>query len=234
MYRTSSHNYQSSKSCRVSHCHRTVHCGDSLTLLKDPSLSFAGSLIFSPPDIAEVFAQFNSILKYKTFFNQALELASHKLVKNDFLVAIFTPRYWTEDNKLHFIDKATWLISKASSLGFHLLQSKVVLNDNPTRKSTHYCNYSNLIIMQKQNNSYTNIPEFLTDVIDPQREKSWVKGFYLDVISDVMQFFVTNGVTSMFDPFCGTGSSLKAANDFGIDSVGIDIVEDYVEKARSH
>ncbi|KAL0229555.1 hypothetical protein GEMRC1_014172 [Eukaryota sp. GEM-RC1] len=229
------------RSKKLSSSSREVICGDSsveLVKTSNETLFSNSSIVFSPPDISEIFERCPTIKLYKEFFRQVLDASINHLTDDQFICAIFTPRYWTEKEsedsieKLVFLDKANWFTTACLELGLTLVFSKIVLNDNSTRKRTHYCDYTNLVMFRKGESPYNNISEFQSDVLKPRESKSWIKGFNWDIIAKVVKFFKNNGCTKVFDPFCGHGTALKVASDYSMEGVGIEIEEKYCSIAR--
>jgi hypothetical protein len=60
----------------------------------------------------------------------------------------------------------------------------------------------------------------------------WSRAIGLTACQNALAFLAHNNVTALIDPFCGKGTSLAAANAFGLHALGVEIGFGRCEEAR--
>lgn len=76
--------------------------------------------------------------------------------------------------------------------------------------------------------------EFLKDVwfVKPYRHKLHPATFPEEIPARLIKLFIHAKDAIVLDPFCGVGTTVKAAQNLGYDAIGIDVSQEYCEFAR--
>ena len=81
--------------------------------------------------------------------------------------------------------------------------------------------------------SYDPFAPGLPDVVS-KGPSLWVRGMDLRAVHDAVRFLAAQpGVGGVIDPFCGVGTSLAAANAYGLAAIGVDNSPPRCRKARA-
>ena len=83
-----------------------------------------------------------------------------------------------------------------------------------------------------------NFRELVTEITGYERYTHLIHSYPAKLITQIPYLFINNSLLSnpgdtILDPFCGSGTTLLAAREAKRNYVGIDIVAEYVEMARS-
>ncbi len=71
------------------------------------------------------------------------------------------------------------------------------------------------------------------DVLPRLGEMTWSRAMGVEACRAACQFVrAETKCTTVIDPFCGVGTALAVANDFGFDAVGIELSKKRADKAR--
>jgi hypothetical protein len=199
---------------------KTIICADSLEWL--PSNRDQGSIITSLPDASEI--GLDDLDKYEQWVRHAATEIFASASEGCPVIFVQTDR---RKGGRQF-SKANLLMNIAQEKGWFLLWHKIELSQEVGKSNLYRPAFRNMICFGRGKMS---AGQATADVIPPS------KGLY-DMAFGFEAARVCVGFAQRFtnrvcDPFCGYGTVLHVAEDFDMDSVGVDIDPDCCEAARN-
>lgn len=199
---------------------RTVICGDSLKLLdkfKDQKC-----IITSLPDPEEIGIK---IKDYKNWLREALTcliISSHKDG-----VYFFYQTNRKHDGKI--LDKNHIITDFMLKNGMNKIMEKIILKQEPGIINRYRPTYTNLFAFSWLLKAGEPTPDviYAGEMLYKNAMGMNAIKFCLDYVKKYVE------TTVIFDPFCGQGSVLKMANDYGYDAIGIDILPEQCKIAET-
>ena len=205
---------------------RSVECTDALAWLKSQPTLTGSSIITSLPD----FSEFPSltITEWQSWFIETSALVLSKCPDEG--VTIF----YQSDIKHEgvWIDKA-FLCQKAAEIQGHaLLWHKIVCRAPAGSITFGRPAYSHMLCFSK--GVRADISKSTADVITDPGKVTWTRGMGFKACLLACRYVLESTVTrTIVDPFCGHGTVLAAANELGLDAIGIEIGRTRAKKARA-
>lgn len=204
---------------------RTVYCEDALKWLETRSVLKDCSLVASLPDFSE-FQSF-TVEQWKEWFIDAARLIIARTPEEG--VSIF----FQSDIKVAgtWIDKG-YLCQKAAELaGSALLWHKIACRVRPGQTTFSRCSYSHILCFSR--NLKADVSKSSADVMPEVGDKTWPRGMGVAAAQMIAKFICEQTPTAtIVNPFCGQGSMLAAANQYGLKAVGIERSPKRAETAR--
>lgn len=204
---------------------RTVICTDALEWLQQQAS--LPCVITSLPDISELQEQaalgVKDAVLYRQFLVDTTALIVGKLRPG--CVAIFCQT--SVLFKGEFIDKAAACTTGALSVGAPQIWHKVMLRaDVNTLRPGKLPGWSSLVAYAspadvKDSQLIQSGPDF-PDVFQ-RGDMAWPKAMGVDAAVQACKFVRGRGASEVYDPFCGSGTILAAANYVGMAATGIDL-----------
>jgi len=204
---------------------REVYCEDAIAWLsKSPARG--ASFVASLPDISE-FTN-HTLAEWKSWFENTAQLILEKTDPNG--VTIF----YQSDIKHEgtWVDKAFLCQKVAEKLGHELLWHKIICRSPAGTISFGRPAYSHILCFSKK--LRLDLSKSSADVIAEMGEKTWERGMGVNATSMIAKFISQQTQTKLVvNPFCGEGSMLLAANEMGLDAIGVERSPKRAEKARN-
>lgn len=194
---------------------RTIHCDDAIQWLTSHTPLPGSSLVTSLPDISEFRGR--SLQDWSNWFIQTAALILQKTPDDG--VAVF----YQSDIKTDgiWVDKGFLCQKAAEVTGHRLLWHKIGCRA-PAGTVTHgRCGYSHILCFSR----CTTIPQepVTPDVLPTVGEKSWQRGMGRDAALFIATFIAQQAKSRLIiNPFCGQGMLLAAANEVGLNCIGIE------------
>ncbi len=196
---------------------RQVFCQDALKWL--PKNTGNDCIITSIPEMEEVGL---TVKDYETFFRLAAKLCFEAVTEDGYCIFLQT------DRKYHgWIDKGYWITDEARTLGFHTVWKKIALTRDVGKADLFRPTYSTMLCFTKKGL----VGKLFPDVIEAG-EKTYTHAFGINAVALCVEYVKDAKIKKVVDPFCGSGTTLAVANEFGLDAVGVDIDKASCEKAR--
>ena len=196
---------------------RKVYCQDALKWLTKNLENEC--IITSMPEMDEMAMK---IKEYEVFFRFSARLCLSSIKDDGYCIFLQT------DRKHHgWVDKGYWITDEARELGFHTVWKKIVLNKDVGRSDLFRPTYSTMLCFTKKGA----IGSLFPDVIY-SGEKTYSNAFGVDAVSLSVEYVKDQGIKEIVDPFCGSGTTLAIANNFGLDAIGVEIDKKMCEIAR--
>lgn len=206
---------------------REVHCEDAVAWLKKQPDHSLGHIVTGLPDLSDL-GKAMSARKYEDWFEYACWLCLKKARPECYVIFCQT------DRKVDgvWLDKSAAMNRAAVDAGVPLRWHKIVVRREGT--DLHRPTYSHLMCFSIKGRPGAATPDLL-----PMGKTVYRDGMGLDVAAFVMRFLTGGGASSktqhdeVVDPFVGRGTTLAAANAFGLDAVGVDLFKAQCAHART-
>jgi len=205
---------------------RTVHAAEALAwLAANPSRAGMGAMT-SLPDISET--PHETLETWRAWFLGAAEAVVRWLPERGLAV------FYQSDIRQGgiWIDKGTLVQRAAESAGAHLVWHKVVCRKPPGTLGIGRPTWSHMLCFSRSREF--NLREPGPDVIADAGEMTFSRATGANAARIACAFLKASGeVDTVVDPFCGEGTILAAANECGMDALGVELNEKRAGKARA-
>lgn len=204
---------------------RTVYSEDALNWLNSTEIFPDASFVASLPDISE-FPHF-SLGEWKEWFLGAAQLIMSRCPDEGVVI------FYQSDIKLEgvWIDKGYLCQKAAEGMGLNLLWHKIICRAPVGIATFGKPSFSHLLCFSKK--AQVRMEKSTADVLPEMGDKTWQRGMGLETCLSVARFIAEEIKSkTLINPFCGHGSMLAAANEFGLDAIGIERSPKRAQKAR--
>jgi len=209
---------------------RTVLCMDAIEFLTKQTV-LPGSVITcvfyccvgfntkthrSIPDTSEI--PHMGLAEYKVFFESTARLIMSRVPPNE--VAIF----YQSDIKVdgQWLDKGFLVQKAAEAAGCALLWHKIALIAPAGSSRYGRPTYSHMLCFSRDRRDDRRFST--ADVLPTRGAMLWPRGMGLDACDAAVRYCQVRVQSQcIVDPFCGVGSVLAIANEFGLKAVGVDL-----------
>lgn len=196
---------------------REVYCEDANIWILDKQFDI---IITSLPDMEEVGTTLGN-------WQEWIKITCNNIINssNDNSVIFF----YQTDRKYNgrIIDKKTMISQVFLSRGYNNILSKIVLRREPNKIDLFRPTYTNLFGFSRAIKSGATTP----DVIYAGK-MIYNNAMGFNAVEVCINFLKAKKLEgTILDPFCGQGSVLKIANDLGYNAIGVDILQEQVNKA---
>lgn len=205
-----------------------IYCGDSRILINELEVK-PKLMILHPPDQSEVDMDFD---QYGSFLNETYNNCLDKLESGGVLCSITTDRKYKGSIYLKHKKIIEALEDKAVLFNYKIWAKTLKANLYvPT-----FCHILMFTQKDKRPSTQNKINNFFPDIWVEENEK--IKdypakdSFSMKIIERIILTF-TNPGDLIFDPFSGSGKSLKVASQNERKYIGIDINQDFCKMAES-
>lgn len=204
---------------------RDVHVGDGVAWLTKASFDDTHAIVTSLPDSSEIPAL--GFEGWKKWFISTSALICSRLSERG--VGIF---YQTDVKREGtWVDKSYLVSRGAEEAGAACLWHKVICRA-PAGTITfgrpayaHVLCFSRGLRLEKA--------QAFADVIPRLGEMTWARAMGREACDAIAEFLVKHtGTRTVVDPFCGLGTMLAAANDHGLDAIGVELSAKRAAKAK--
>lgn len=207
-----------SKAVKIEKGARLVQEGDFMEIEKTSH----SAIITSLPDFEET--NLESLEDWKLWIWDVCEKLSSELDEKGVIFFYQTDRKY----KGTLIDKKNIITNVFIKNGFSKILSKIVLKQEPETISLFRPSFTNLFAFSKKTKGGKVTPD-----VFPAGEMAYRNAMgnnAIDFCLDYIEKYIKTDV--IYNPFCGSGSVLKRANDRGLNAIGIEIDPDQVIKSR--
>jgi len=180
--------------------------------------------VTSLPDVSEVGL---ALPVWRTWFLDAVRLVIESVP--DESAAIFFQSDIKRDGV--WIDKGALVTRAAEDAGASVLFHKVVCRRPPGMLTMGRPGFTHLIAVSRKMKCPDVLP--IPDVIVDAGRLPWVRAMGVRAAAHAVRFARDQvGAKTVFDPFCGVGTVLAAANALGLDALGVEKARKRCEEAR--
>lgn len=169
-------------------------------------------VVTSPPDYSEIGYDTTELNKYKEFLNQRLKL----LYPKGNLVTIFVTNRKTDG---YIIEKDRLIIDIMLGNGWQLQSKKIWVKSYKT--NLYRPNYTNILTFRKYKRFVPQIQDCWYEEFE-SADKEYTYNFPKRIISDLVSAY-TKEDDVVFDPFIGSGTTLKVCNELNRGCIGSEI-----------
>lgn len=204
---------------------RIVHCEDALKWLGTSTVEEDFSFVASMPDFSEFPGL--TLTQWKEWFIEAAHLIMSRCPDEG--VSVF----YQSDIKHEgvWIDKAYLCQKAAEKLGIDLIWHKIICRAPIGVATFGRPSYSHILCFSKR--LRPSLSMSTADVLPQVGDKTWQRGMGLEASLMVAKFIAEQTKTkTVINPFCGQGSMLAAANQLGLNAIGIERSPKRAQKAR--
>jgi hypothetical protein len=205
---------------------RSVVCKDALVWLQEQKVLAGCSFVTSLPDRSEFPTL--SVSEWKKWFVETAALVLSRTADDG--VTIF----YQSDIKHEgvWIDKGYLCQKAAEEQGHSLLWHKVVSRAPVGDVTWGRPGYSHLLCFSK--NLKSDISKSSADILPKAGSVTWSRGMGIEACRFACKYILKNTSShTVIDPFCGHGTVLVAANELGLDAMGVDISRKRAKRART-
>jgi hypothetical protein len=204
---------------------RVVHCADAFSWLAQNTLSPQSALVTSLPDSSELSAM--TFDAWREWFSATTAQLIDALHPQS--VAIFFQTDVKREGT--WVDKGYLCQRGAERAAAALLWHKVVCRAPAGTATFGRPAYAHLLCFSKKLRLAPG--RSTADVLPRLGEMTWSRAMGVEACRAACQFVrAETKCTTVIDPFCGVGTALAVANDFGFDAVGIELSKKRADKAR--
>ncbi len=203
---------------------REVHCADAIPWMQARGRIAGACAVTSLPDVSELG---RALPVWRTWFLEAVRLVIEAVP--DESAALFFQSDIKRDGR--WIDKGALVVRSAEDAGAHVLFHKIVCRRPPGMLTLGRPGYTHLIGVSRAMKcpDVLSIPDIITD---PGRQP-WVRAMGVRAAGHAVRFARDHvAARTVFDPFCGVGTVLAAANALGLDALGVEQSRKRCEQAR--
>lgn len=205
---------------------RVVHAADSLAWLPSHPLPDGAAIVTSLPDAVEF--KHRDTTRWRAWFVDAAEL-----------VLRCTPRagaavFYQTDVKRDgvWIDKSYLVQRAAEAAGVPLLWHKVVCRAPAGQATFARPGYAHLLCFAATLRDDTT--NATADVLPELGAMPWARAMGVAAARAAVRWLRDHAAARcIVDPFCGVGTALAAANELGLDALGIERSPQRAERART-
>jgi len=216
--KTNTRKINTKKSKRTRKSKRTIYCQDAIPwLTKQKNLD---SIVTSIPEMDEVKLSFK---EYVPFFRMTARLCLEAVKDKGYCIFLQTDRKYKG-----WVDKSYLISDEANKLGIRMIWHKIALRTEVGKTDLFRPTYSHMLCYSKE--GPIGIP--VTDVVQ-RGTVTYANGFGIDAVTLVIQFLKKHKITSVVDPFVGSGTVVAVANAMGLKGVGVDIDKAQCAKAKA-
>lgn len=204
---------------------REVHQAEALAWLADNPLQSGDAIVTSMPDVSEIRSM--DFAQWRTWFIEAARQICSATPHDS--VAIFYQTDIKVDDR--WVDKSYLVHRGAEEAEMGLLWHKIAARIEPGRTTFGRPAYSHMLCFSRELRLKPS--QSSADVLPHMGEMTWARAIGLEACRALCRFLCKHTQTRrVIDPFCGLGSILAVANEFGLDAVGVDLSAKRVRKAR--
>ncbi|HET9956755.1 MAG TPA: hypothetical protein VFQ61_19805 [Polyangiaceae bacterium] len=204
---------------------RHVVCTEALSFLAAHPAESGSSVITSLPDVSEL-----PELGFEGWRAWFLRAARSVLA--------WTPEdgvsiFFQSDIRYRgaWVDKGYLVQRAAEDLGQELVFHKIVCRKTPGTITHGRASYSHLLCFSKRSRGMPRAPG--PDVLADAGAMSWSKAMGENACRLACRYLASETATRLVvDPFCGQGTVLAVANEFGFDALGVDLSQRKCRVAR--
>ncbi len=203
---------------------REVVWADALPWMRERGVIAGACAVTSLPDVSEVGT---SLAVWRAWFFEAVGLVVAAVP--DESAALFFQSDIKRDGE--WIDKGAMVIRAAEEAGARVLFHKIVLRRPAGMLTAGRPGFTHFIAVSRA----LKCPDVLAipDVIGDAGEQKWVRAMGVRAAGHAGRFARdVVGARVVFDPFCGVGTVLAAANALGLDAWGVEKNRKRAEQAR--
>ena len=204
---------------------REVVCADAIPWMKARGMIDGACAVTSLPDVSEVGM---ALPVWRSWFLAAVRLVVVAVPAAS--AAVFFQSDIKRDGA--WIDKGAMVIRAAEDAGARVLFHKIVCRRPPGMLTYGRPGYTHLIAASRVMKCPDVLP--MPDVIIDAGRLPWVRAMGVRAAGQAVRFAKEQaGAKVIFDPFCGVGTVLAAANAFGLDALGVELSRKRCEQARA-
>lgn len=204
---------------------RDVHCAEAIGWMQARGRIEGACAVTSLPDVSEM----NMPLPvWRTWFLGAVARVIDAVPEAS--AALFFQSDIKRDGA--WIDKGSMVVRAAEDAGARVLFHKIVCRRPPGMLTYGRPGYTHLIAVSRAMCCPEVLP--IPDVITDMGRQPWVRAMGVRAAGHAVRFAKDQvGARVVFDPFCGVGTVLGAANALGLDAVGVELSRKRCEQARA-
>jgi hypothetical protein len=205
---------------------RVVHQGDGIAWLKETELDAAQAVVTSLPDASELpRLEFEA---WREWFVETSALICSRVAPES--VAIFFQTDVKRDGR--WVDKGFLVSLGAERAASSLLWHKVVCRAPAGTTTFGRPAYAHLLCFSK--NLRLTPAQSFADVVPELGAMPWARAMGTRACAEACRFLLAHtACRSVVDPFCGIGTLLAVANEYGLDAVGVELSAKRARRART-
>jgi hypothetical protein len=203
---------------------RTIHCADALVWLAQHRPLTGCSVVTSLPDVSSF--PLMSLEDWKAWFMNAAEAVLNATPDDG--VTLF---YQTDVKHAGtWVDKAFLCQMGAERAKSALLWHKIVCRKPPGTAGFGRPGYTHLVCFSRGVRDQGSLP----DVLPTTGAMTWSQAMGIDACDLACRYIREHTPShTLVDPFCGLGTVLAVANQFGLNAIGVEISARRAKRARS-
>ncbi len=203
---------------------REVICADAIPWMRERGVIAGACAVTSLPDVSEVGL---ALPVWRAWFLDAVRLVIDAVPEES--AAVFFQSDIKHDGV--WIDKGALVTRAAEDAGAAILFHKIVCRRPPGMLTMGRPGFTHFIAVSRKMRCPDVLP--IPDVIVDAGRQPWVRAMGVRAAGHAVRFAKEQaGARVVFDPFCGVGTVLAAANALGLDALGVEKARKRAEQAR--
>jgi hypothetical protein len=203
---------------------REVQCADAIPWMLTRGRIEGACAVTSLPDISEMGM---TMPVWRAWFLNAVRLVVDSVP--DESAALFFQSDIKHEGA--WIDKGSLVVRAAEDAGARVMFHKIVCRRPPGMLTYGRPGYTHLIAVSRAMTCPEVLP--LPDIIIDAGRLPWVRAMGVRAAGHAVRFAKDHvRATTVFDPFCGVGTVLAAANALGLNALGVEKSRKRCEQAR--
>ena len=203
---------------------RAVHCADAIPWMRARGRIEGASAVTSLPDVSEVGL---ALPVWRAWFLDAVALVVNAVPDDG--AAVFFQSDIRHDGV--WIDKGALVTRAAEDAGAHVLFHKIIARRPPGLLTGGRPGFTHLIAVSRALRCPDPLP--IPDIITDPGRAPWVRAMGVRAAGHAVRFVRDQARAAVvFDPFCGVGTVLAAANALGLNALGVERARKRCEQAR--
>lgn len=188
---------------------REIFCQDALVWL--PTQKNLDSIVTSIPEMDEVGM---NMADYLPFLRAAARACFAAVKDSGYAVFLQTDR----KHRGHWVDKSYHISAAAEEAGFRMVWHKIALRTDVGKTGLFRPTYGHMLCYTKTGLVGKPFPDVLG-----RGAITYRNAFGRDAVHRVCEYLKAQGISTVVDPFVGSGTTLAAANELGLHAIGVDI-----------